>query len=490
MLHPSLLLRWLAIGYFLGVGAWSYWRPPALICLAVAVMSIVIAYSTHKLAWSGIVMVTLACIIGAVHITGTLSQRTAGRVAGCCDKPLQIYGTVDAEPIIGIDHQTLTIAPKSIGNVSRSARMLVRLPLGQAIKYGDIVTLKCSPSLPKPTDDFAYDKYLMLSNIRATCQTAYVEVEGSQRSHVVMRLLFQAKHWTTERLQLALPEPQASLMAGLLIGSRSGLPESVSNDFRASGVSHIIAISGYNITIIASMIFTVTCRYLGRNRSFWLVVAVLFVFTIMTGAQASVVRAAIMGIMALLAKKIGRVGAITNIWLVAGLLMIAANPMVLVYDAGFQLSFLATAGLIWISPVIEKYLKWVPQLVGIRESLASTLSATALTLPIMIGNFRQVSLISPVVNMLILPVIPAIMAVGAIIIVTAAVSATLSQIIGWFGWLGLSYILSITHWFGNLPHAAIKIEQDTTLKLLGGYSVAILIVLLRKLSAYRKKNAT
>lgn len=490
MLHPSLLLRWLAIGYFLGVGAWSCWRPPALICFAVAVVSIVIAYSTHKLAWSGFAMATLACVIGAVHITGTLSQRTAGQVAGCCDKPIQIYGTVDAEPIIGIDHQTLTIAPRPIGNVSRSARLLVRLPLGQSAKYGDVVTLKCSPSLPKPTDDFAYDKYLMLSNIRATCQTAYVKVEGSQRNHVVMRLLFQAKHWTTERLQLALPEPQASLMAGLLIGSRSSLPEAVSSDFRFSGVSHIIAISGYNITIIAAMIFAATCHYLGRNKSFWLVVVVLFLFTIMTGAQASVIRAAIMGTMALLAKKLGRVGAITNIWLVAGLLMVAANPMVLVYDAGFQLSFLATAGLIWVSPTVEKYLKWVPQKAGLRDSLASTLSATALNLPIMIGNFRQVSLISPVVNMLVLPVIPTIMALGAIIIITAAISATLSQIIGWFGWLGLSYILNITHWFGNLPHAAIKIEQDTTLKLLGGYGVIMFIVLLRKLSTYRKNNAT
>jgi competence protein ComEC len=279
-------------------------------------------------------------------------------------------------------------------------------------------------------------------------------------------------------------------MAGLLIGSRSSLPDNVLNDFRTSGVSHIVAISGYNITIIASMIFAATCRYLGRTRSFWLVTVVLIVFTIMTGASASVIRATIMGIMALTAKQVGRVGSISGVWLLAGFMMMIANPMVLVYDAGFQLSFLATAGLMWISPFISKYLRWVPETVGLRDSLASTLSATALTLPIMISNFRQVSLISPLVNMLILPLVPIIMAIGAVIIGVAAISATLSQVLGWFAWLGLSYILGVTHWLGNIPYAAMAISRPAATIWLIIYAGGLGLIIFGRKIIHRRKHAS
>jgi competence protein ComEC len=161
-----------------------------------------------------------------------------------------------------------------------------------------------------------------------------------------------------------------------------------------------------------------------------------------------------------------------------------------VFDAGFQLSFLATAGLIWVSPTVGRNLSWVPETIGIRDSLASTLSATALTLPIMLCNFKQLSIIAPIVNMMILPIIPTVMAIGAIIIIVAAISATLSQMVGWFGWLGLSYILGVTHWLGNIPYAAIVISRTSMVWLMGGYIGILGGLLLRQWYFKKVNNAT
>ena len=169
-----------------------------------------------------------------------------------------------------------------------------------------------------------------------------------------MKKILWLKAQVQTQLEKLWPEPESSFMAGLLYGSKSGLPKELSNNFSRTGITHIIAVSGFNITIIASVLMTLAIAAgLDRRRAFWLVVGAEIFFVVFTGLSASAVRAGVMGVLALTAQYIGRTSRIGNALAFTAAVMVLVNPYVLLYDAGFQLSFLATIGLVYVSPWLE-----------------------------------------------------------------------------------------------------------------------------------------
>lgn len=248
-------------------------------------------------------------------------------------------------------------------------------------------------------------------------------------------------------IEKILPEPQASFLAGLLFGVDQNIPKDLLEDFNQTGTRHIIALSGYNITIIASLTMGFLL-WLGfwRKHAFVIAVIAIIFFVILTGASASVSRAAIMGLLVLLAQQVGRLSNPKNLLALAAFFMILKEPSALLNNAGLQLSFAATMGIIYLSP----YLKKLP------EILATTLSAQIAVSPLIIFYFHQVSLISPIANLLVLPIIPITMLVGFIALAIGVLYLPIGIFLAWPAWLFLTYEIKIIELLAKIPFAGLS----------------------------------
>ena len=273
-----------------------------------------------------------------------------------------------------------------------------------------------------------------------------------------MRTILAMKNNIAEKVNLLWPEPHASFMAGLLYGYRGGLGR-LNDLFARTGVTHIVAISGYNITIVATILITVCIHLLiPRQKAFWLVSLGIVLFVLFAGASASVVRAGVMGILVLVARQMGRMSRIGNVLVLTAVIMTLHNPFVLVWDAGFQLSFLSTVGLVYLAPIMLPRFRWMPEVLGLQESVVSTISATVVTLPLILFQFGRLSIVAVIVNVLILWIIPFIMMIGFGAVLASFLFLPIARIISWIAWIGLEYIIQIVTFFAGLPFAAIDIR--------------------------------
>lgn len=252
-----------------------------------------------------------------------------------------------------------------------------------------------------------------------------------------------------------LPEPHAAFVIGTIIGATSDLPKSIKDDFARTSTSHIIAVSGYNITIIAQIVTATLVVFMRRKWAFWVTVVVLVGFMIVVGLQASVVRATIMGLYALVARYLGRLPSSTHGLLLAAGIMVALKPQILVYDIGFQLSFLATAGIFYIVPLLENQFPRLAAIPIAGDTLMTTISAQVAVLPLLIWYFHSVSLIALPVNLLVLPLVPFIMISGFIAGVLGLVLPMLGSLAACIPHLLSLIILTIIRSASSLSWAAV-----------------------------------
>lgn len=373
-------------------------------------------------------------------------------------------GVVAKEPDRRQDHVKYTLEAKEIiipEPKEVSGLVLTKMPLFPEFSYGDLVQVECEIKKPEPIDDFRYDRYLAKDGVYSVCYPydgAKLVEKG--RGSEFLSFIYFIKDEFAKKTNRIFPEPQASFLAGLLYGARSGLPQEVLDNFQATGVTHIIAISGYNITIV-SAIFLIFAYSIGfsRKKAFPWVVAAIAIFVIFTGASASVTRAGIMGVLVLLAKQTGRSSKIFNTLIFTAALMSLHNPWVLIYDAGFQLSFLATVGLVYLAPMILPWFAAVPKFFGLQESVVSTLSAIVMTTPLILFQFGRFALIAPVANILILSVIPLTMMLGFGVVLASFISMLLAQAFSWLPWFILTYMLKVSEIMARLDFAQLEIPN-------------------------------
>ena len=253
-----------------------------------------------------------------------------------------------------------------------------------------------------------------------------------------------------------------------MLGVDVGLPVAVQEDFRATGTTHIVAITGYNITLLISIMSAVAVRLFGRRKSFPILIIGLIAYTIMVGASASVVRASIMGGITLLAIYLGRQGAALNSLFAAGFIMTLLDPNTL-FDVGFQLSFAATLGLIvYAKPFADftqRYLarlfnrEWARRAVGIlNDALLVTLAAQVSTFPLLVMYFRQISVVSLIVNPLVLPAQSGVMVFGLFATGVGLISIPLGQLAAWTVWPFLTWTLGVIELFAQVPFASIPLD--------------------------------
>ncbi|MEK7655333.1 MAG: ComEC/Rec2 family competence protein [Patescibacteria group bacterium] len=219
----------------------------------------------------------------------------------------------------------------------------------------------------------------------------------------------------TRRIASVLPPADAALVSGILYGER-GLPKTERDVFRASGLMHLVAVSGSNVTVLVQFISILVSFFRLRRRQTFIVTSfVILVFVGFVGFSASVARAAFMGWLVLLARETGRAVKSFHLLLVAAVILLLINPWQLFYDIGFALSFLATWGILAWMPLIDVYCGFLPRAFGIREAFAMTVAATLCTAPYSAWVFDQLTLVGLLTNVFAAPLVPFIMGFGVIV---------------------------------------------------------------------------
>ncbi len=413
-----------------------------------------------------IILCVLFLILGFLRYQTIFPPDSSEFIHTYAEKKVSFIGFVSSEPDIRQDGVRYRVRVEHFTDrdIEIGGEVYMKSDLYPRYAYGEQLRIECEIEKPEPIEDkengttFRYDRYLSRMNIYALCQNPEINSTGEKNGHIFYTTIFSFKKILANKIEHIWHEPYASFVAGLLYGYRGGLG-SLSDLFAITGVTHIVAISGYNITIIAT-IFIALCKtiYLPRKKAFWVVVTGIMLFVIFTGASASVVRAGIMGVLVLIAKQGGRNSSIGNILVLTAVLMTIHNPFVLIWDAGFQLSFLATMGLVYMSPILERYMKKLPGVFGIKDSFISTLSAIVTTLPLILFQFGRLSIVAPLVNILILWSIPWIMIVGAVAVALSFISASVAHVFGFFGYMGMEYIIRVVRFFAYLPFASIEVR--------------------------------
>lgn len=409
-------------------------------------------------------------------------------------KEFQGEGIIVGEPVQKPTYQQLIVrindpqcSTRIHPNMSRNCHpknnVLVKAETYPIYNYGD--RIEFSGDIDKvesfETDQgkiFDYPNYLLMK-FKAVGIVKYPRNVKlvSHGGNPIVAGVFATKRKVEDTISQTMPEPQGALDQGLLTGTKINFTKKFEEALRRTGTSHIVAISGFNITIILAVFF----HFMRRSAGYWpaIISGILAVvlFTILTGGNASIVRASIMGSLGILAVIFGRQAKIEHTIFIAAGLMILLNPLIVRFDAGFQLSFLAVLGLIYFSPKFDnwfgkiRYYEKLPK--AAREAISATFGAQLMTWPVLIILFSQISIIAPLVNAIILPFVPITMALGFGAAVLAMIIPVLGNVISFFPWLMLTGMVKLIEGAGQLPLSSVAINNISPWVVVGWFVIVI-----------------
>lgn len=390
---------------------------------------------------------------------------------------LTLTGLVTAEPTVRGDRLLLRVETETVtraGQTTPTAGLvLAEAPLNAAARYGDRVAVTGSLAVPAVFDTFSYADYLARGGVFSVMPGAAVEVLASGLGSPLYAGLLDVKAAAARSIAASLPEPQAGLLAGILLGDESGIAPALRADFATVGASHIIAISGFNMVILSGVLQSLLRR--ARVPRGWAAaagIAIILVYTVLVGAQAAVLRAALMSALLVIAGALKRRSFVPASLALAVLALSLLNPTVL-WDVGFQLSLFATLSLtLYADPLTARLNALLARLFPGRlanvtagflaEPLAITLAAQVMTLPLAALYFGRLSLVLLLVNLLIVPAQAALLLLGAAAVLATPVLAV-SQLLYWYDLVLLGWTTSVVRVFAALPFADVAVLPDPRL---------------------------
>ncbi|MCC7356320.1 MAG: ComEC/Rec2 family competence protein [Candidatus Doudnabacteria bacterium] len=453
------------LGFSGGVFAGSYTYIHNFWAYCVIAVSLFLLLLCFRTVFVLLPIILLCASLGTMRINSSYENN---EFASLLLEKQKFEGVIVSDVDKRLDKQLLTVRPDG----AKQNVLITTTPYTEYF-YGDRLLVTGKITEAKSSEDFDYRKYLERYNTYGLMYRPKIIVLKNHEASVAQEMLFRFKYYFAERLAQFVPEPKQSLLLGILIGARKTLPADVLETFRVTGISHIIAVSGYNISIIVVALEKLS-RFVGRKASLIISVLIIIGFVILSGASSSVVRAGVMGCLLLGSYSAGRLYSITPALLGAGSLMIMVNPRILYWDAGFQLSFLATIGIVYVLPLFELFTEKIPDIVSIKSYVISTLAATVATLPLLLLQFGTLSIVAPLANVAVLPVIPLTMLFGFL--------TSLPIVGGGFGmlvsWL-LGYILTASSKLSQLPHASMQVAISTPVFVVSSTAIIIVIALLR-----------
>lgn len=418
--------------------------------------------------WFLPVMFLFAAAAGIVRLELWLHPERAHAFRQFVGEEATVVGMIVRDPeeratntrmVVEIDHAEVggeTIAPV------RTERVVVFTELYAPYRYGDAIAITGELSRPEDFETdagriFEYVRYLEKDRIYYQMSFADIEVVDRGGGSAIMRALFSVKRVFVSRMRQVIAEPEQSLASGILFGDR-GFSKRLQDAFIATGTIHIVALSGYNITIVANHVMKLL-GFLPFFARLWGSVGGIALFVVMTGAQATAVRAGVMASLALLARIAGREYDMARGIALAGFLMVLHNPYILTFDVSFQLSFIATIGIIYFTPALEHWFRRVPETFALREVVSTTVATQIFVLPFLLYKMGIFSVTSLPANLLVLPAIPYAMGWSFVAGLIGFVSPILAWPFAAVAYLLLHYTIGIVTLFAKVPAGFFYIKQ-------------------------------
>lgn len=373
-------------------------------------------------------------------------------------KEVLVQGVVFREPQMRNRHTQLTVRPAGFDH-----SVLVFADTFSSVQYGDEVAITGILEKPPEFDDFNYREYLETKGIGALMRNSDVDIVRQGKYPSVASWAYagvlKAKQRFRDVISYHVSPPESAVLKALLLGDQGALQDSLKDKLNKTGLRHVVAISGQHIVILTNMVVPLLLAF-GLWRKHAIIGAFLCMafFILLTGAEASAVRSGIMGGILLLGQYLGRTHDSVRILAFAALLMLLENPLLLTRDAGFQLSFLATLGIILLYPLFRTLFSRVPHALGMRDMLAMNAAAQVLTLPVLVYNFGYVSLVGFLTNALVLPAVPLLLGLGFIFLLAGAAWSVFGFLFSFPVVILTKYLVYIVELFSSLPFSTLAAE--------------------------------
>lgn len=438
----------------------------ALFSLALSIAALLVAaLEREKRAAAIIIAAAIGSFGGGIARMEAATLRGDPVLTARLGQTIELIGSVAEEPDARESATLLSIRADALvqGSSTRPvhAGVLARLPSHAAVRYGDRVRISGKLELPEafesgPGRQFDYPSFLAKEGIGYLLVFADIEaLEGSDANPVKAAAL-GVKQAYLRGERAALPEPEAGLAGGITVGDKRSVGPELDEAFRRVSLSHMIVLSGYNITVVVNAI-----RYLASAlpllAQHGAAAFAVFFFVLMTGGAASAVRAGAMALIAVFARSSGRLFFAGRVLAVVSLGMVLYNPFTLVFDPGFQLSALATIGLIALTPIFAGRLARLPDRFGIREIASSTLATQTAVLPLLLWQNGALSLVGLPANILALLPVPLAMLFSFAAAIGGLVLGPLAPLAAFPAYALLAYIIAVARLFASLPFASVSV---------------------------------
>jgi competence protein ComEC len=390
--------------------------------------------------------------------------------------PVTVTGLVVDEPDIRDRSINLRVAAEAItlpGGTTQpiTGLILVRTFRFPVIEYGTELVLNGRLETPPSHEEFSYQEYLARQNIHSLMSLPTVTVMAEGQGSRFYGAMYRFKQRAFDTIIRLIPEPQAGLLAGVLLGYNRAMPPDLIDNFRTTGMAHIIAISGFNVAVLIAVLLGLAGPVLDKRTAVLVTIGGVIFYALLVGARPSVVRAAIMGSLYLLTRTyLGRSTLSYASLCLAAFLMTLLHPLAL-WDVGFQMSFMATLGLmLYVNPAVLRLKDFLAErwplgegwrkraVLGLSEAVIVTLSAQLMTLPLIIYYFGQISLVGVLANALIMPLHPLTLISGGAATLLAQIIPALGQLVGWVAWLFLTYTVGVVNLLAIVPGAALPVQ--------------------------------
>ena len=358
---------------------------------------------------------------------------------------------------------------REITGISGQVRVTLEKDLGFKPQYGDILYIKGKlrpPEPPKNLGEFDYKRYLRYKQVFYTvfAKDTACEKQGYRIDNYFKQMSYGVKNKLLEIIYSSVPKSEADILNGLMLGNQRVIPDDVYDRFKITGTVHILAVSGMNVGLIGLFIFLVLKVFRVKRKAAAVITLVFItVFAVITGAGASIVRATIMGCVVLAGQILEKDTDMINSLSIAAFILLLFNPSNL-YDVGFQLSFLATFGIIYFIDWVEDKFKAMPK--WLSGTLASTVAAQLFLTPVMADTFHQASVISVLANIFIVPLSGMISILGFAMWLFGSWSAALGKIFGASIWVMIKAMMLIVDTLAKVPYAAVSIKTMPVLLVL------------------------
>jgi competence protein ComEC len=424
--------------------------------IAGAAVSVALGALMHNKRYFLVAIALLALVLGLVRADLFLfkeSQENISTFVGSAS----VVGTVANDPAISGAHLQADVFVTSVNGKFAKGTLLAFLPPETTLSYGQTVILRGTFAAPTTFvgdngNIFDYPTYLRVQGVSMLLTEAQLK-SAKPASPSIFGVLFFSKHAFDASLERLLPEPDVSLLEGILLGQRHGLPKELTEAFVVAGLIHIVILSGYSMSVVSEGILR-SLGFLPKRVQMICAALCMVLFVLMTGAAATTVRACAMALVALVARYFHRSALALRSLAAVAVGMVLWNPPLILGDASFFVSVLATFGLIVFAPAIETMLRRVPERFEMRAIVTSTIAVQIFALPALLYFTGNLSFLSVPANLLVLPLLPLVMLAGLASGLLGFVSTALAFVPAVFTDLLLQWILLVAHTTQALPFAS------------------------------------